>query len=93
VAAATVLHQVTGDPVYLEQQRSWWDWIRAHLVDERGAWHPELDRDGRPSATVWTDQPEVYHAVQATLFPRIPLRPSVARAVADAAAGAATHVG
>jgi mannose/cellobiose epimerase-like protein (N-acyl-D-glucosamine 2-epimerase family) len=82
VAAATVLHQVTGDARYLEQQRTWWEWIRAHLVDAAGAWHPELGRDNRPSATVWTDQPEVYHAVQATLFPRIPLRPSVAQAVA-----------
>lgn len=87
VAAATVLHQVTRDVRYLEQQRAWWQWIREHLVDERGAWHPELGRDNRPSATVWTDQPEVYHAVQATLLPRIPVRASVARAVADSAAG------
>lgn len=85
VAAATVLHQATRDIRFAEQQRSWWDWIRAHLVDERGAWHPELGRDNRPSATVWTDQPEVYHAVQATLFPRVPVRPSIARAVAAAA--------
>lgn len=82
VAAATVLHQVTRDVRYLEQQSAWWDWIRAHLVDSRGAWHPELGRDNRPSATVWTDQPEVYHAVQATLFLRVPLRPSIAKAVA-----------
>jgi mannose/cellobiose epimerase-like protein (N-acyl-D-glucosamine 2-epimerase family) len=84
VAAATVLHRVTRDSRYAEQQHAWWAWIRAHLVDERGAWHPELGRDNQPSATVWTDQPEVYHAVQATLFPRIPVRPSVAKAVADA---------
>jgi mannose/cellobiose epimerase-like protein (N-acyl-D-glucosamine 2-epimerase family) len=91
VAAATVLYQVTRDVRYAEQHGSWWDWIRAHLVDERGAWHPELDRDGRPSATVWTDQPEVYHAVQATLFPRVPLRPSVARAVAESGCTLVSH--
>jgi mannose/cellobiose epimerase-like protein (N-acyl-D-glucosamine 2-epimerase family) len=83
VAAATVLYQATRESRYLERQRSWWDWIRSHLVDLDGAWHPELGRDGLPSATVWTDQPEVYHAVQATLFPRVPLRPSIAAAVAS----------
>jgi mannose/cellobiose epimerase-like protein (N-acyl-D-glucosamine 2-epimerase family) len=82
VAAATVLHQVTRDARYLELQRTWWEWIRRYLVDADGAWHPELGRDNEASATVWTDQAEVYHAVQATLFPRTPLRPSVAQAVA-----------
>jgi mannose/cellobiose epimerase-like protein (N-acyl-D-glucosamine 2-epimerase family) len=86
VAAATVLHQVTGSDPYRSSAARWWEWIGAHLVDPDGAWRPELGRDLRPSGTVWSDQPEVYHAVQAALFAReLPLRGSIAASVADRA--------
>jgi sulfoquinovose isomerase len=83
VAAARVLREVTGDTRYARQELEWWSYIRGHVVDPAGAWHPELGPDLAPSATVWADQPEVYHAVQATLLPRLPVRGSIAAAVAD----------
>ena len=37
---------------------------------------------------VWPGKPDLYHAVQATLLPRLPLAPSLARAVASWSAAA-----
>ena len=52
-----------------------------HTVD-RGSWHHELDPGNRPQASVWRGKPDLYHAVQATLLPRLPLSPSLASALA-----------
>ena len=54
------------------------------LDRELGSWHHELDRQNQPAETVWVGKPDSYHAVQATLLPRIPLRASVAAGVRDA---------
>ena len=85
IGAAAVLGAETGDGSYGRQAQQWWDYAGRYLVDtELGSWHHELDRHNRPAATVWPGKPDAYHAVQATLMPRIPLRPSVAVAVRDA---------
>jgi sulfoquinovose isomerase len=61
----------------------WWAYAREHLVDEtRGSWHHELDPQNRPASTVWSGKPDVYHAFQACLLPRLPLHPSPAAALA-----------
>ena len=53
-----------------------------HLIDrERGGWRHELDPENRPAARTWQGRPDVYHALQATLIPGLPLRPSVAGAL------------
>ena len=86
VSAASALHQHTGDPRYLEQSDTWWDYARRYLVDnELGSWHHELDPENRPAATVWPGKPDLYHAVQATLIPRFPLAPGLAVAARDGA--------
>ena len=55
---------------------------RDHVIDlEAGSWHHELDPANRPAASVWPGKPDLYHAVQATLLPRLPLAPSLASAV------------
>lgn len=83
VAAAAVLYQVTGEARYRELYDSWWQYAREHLVDtERGSWWHELDPDQRPAHTVWHGKPDVYHALQATLVPRLPLAPTLAAALA-----------
>jgi mannose/cellobiose epimerase-like protein (N-acyl-D-glucosamine 2-epimerase family) len=58
--------------------RRWWQYADTFLIDhERGSWHHELDTHNRPSATVWDGKPDVYHALQATLLPDLPLSPSI----------------
>ena len=65
-----------GSPQDAQAYRQWFDrWVehaRAYFVDEaRGSWHHELDPQGRPSSQVWEGKPDVYHAYQAMLLPRL----------------------
>ena len=86
VAAGASLHQHTGDFRYAELCRTWWEYIETYLMDRRyGSWHHQLDQDNRPIGTVWPGKPDLYHAVQATLIPRLPLAPSLASALAAGA--------
>jgi mannose/cellobiose epimerase-like protein (N-acyl-D-glucosamine 2-epimerase family) len=86
VAAAAALHRRTGRHEYAEHYATWWDYIADHVLDtERGSWHHELDTANRPAGSVWPGKPDLYHAVQATLLPRLPLRPTLAVAVRDGA--------
>ena len=81
-AAAAALHRHTGDSRYADQTAIWWDYARRYLVDKvHGSWHHELDPENRPAATVWPGKPDLYHAVQATLIPRLPLAPGLARSL------------
>ena len=83
IAAAAALHRRTGEEEHARRYAEWWAYARDHLIDrERGSWHHELDAANRPQASVWPGKPDLYHAVQATLLPRLPLAPSLARAVA-----------
>lgn len=83
IAAASVLRVRTGEPEYAEAFTSWWRYAEDHLVDGvHGSWHHQLDEQNRPASTVWPGKPDLYHAVQATLIPRMPLAPSLATALA-----------
>lgn len=84
VGAASALHAVTRKEEYERSYRAFWDFAAVHLLDrERGSWHHELDENLRPSARTWNGKPDVYHALQATLLPRLPVAPSLAGALRD----------
>ena len=81
-AAAAALHQVTGDASYARWYETWWDHIAEVFIDpDRGSWRHELDPTNQPSSRVWEGKPDTYHALQATLIPRLPLAPSLAAAL------------
>ena len=83
-ATATSLHRATGDASYERWYATWWDHVAEHFLDHRlGSWRHELDPANRPSGVVWNGKPDTYHAFQATLFPRLPLAPSLAAALHD----------
>ncbi|WP_210650035.1 AGE family epimerase/isomerase [Nocardioides sp. SYSU D00065] len=87
IAAAAALHRRTGEPAYAQRYAEWWDYVVAHVRDvERGSWHHELDPANRPQASVWSGKPDLYHSVQATLLPRLPLAPSLAAGLVRAVA-------
>ncbi|MFF7249283.1 AGE family epimerase/isomerase [Embleya sp. NPDC008237] len=91
VMAASALYGATGDPDYEHWYRTWWTYADVFLLDRaRGSWHHELDPDNRPSATVWSGKPDAYHAVQATLLPRLPAAPSPAEALRRGRSGQAS---
>jgi mannose/cellobiose epimerase-like protein (N-acyl-D-glucosamine 2-epimerase family) len=85
VGAAAALASATGDVArYQAPYREWWAFAEEHFIDrERGSWRHQLDRLNRPSATVWSGKPDIYHAAQATLIPRLPLAPGIVRATAE----------
>jgi sulfoquinovose isomerase len=82
LGAAAALHQTTGEAAYAEDHQHWWRFAEAHFIDrERGSWRSELGPDLRPATGTWQGKPDVYHALQATLVPRLPLAPMFAAAL------------
>jgi sulfoquinovose isomerase len=83
IAAAAALRTRTGDDRYAEFAATWWAYAERYLFDRRyGSWHHQLDASNHLTDTVWPGKPDLYHAVQATLIPRLPLAPSMATALA-----------
>lgn len=84
VGAAAALAAATGEPGYGLLYRQWWDHVAEVFLDPAGgSWWHELDAANRPAETVWPGKPDVYHALQATLLPRLPAAPGLARALAE----------
>ena len=82
-ATAAALHEVTRDPAYAAWYETFWEHVATHFRDdERGSWRHELSPTLAPSGLTWAGKPDVYHAVQATLLPRLPLSPTLATALA-----------
>ncbi|MDR2382163.1 MAG: AGE family epimerase/isomerase [Bifidobacteriaceae bacterium] len=82
VAAAVTAYRVTGDPLYHHLYSRWWGLIRQAFVDPvGGSWHHELAPGGEVGNQLWQGKPDLYHAVQATLIPRLPLAPTLASAL------------
>ena len=87
-ATAAALWSVTGESAYAEWYETWWDYIAQSFIDPRlGSWWHELDADNLPSGVTWNGKPDTYHAVQATLIPRLPLAPTLATALRDGLLG------
>jgi len=83
IAAAAALHTATGEDDYDRWYRLWWDYAAQYHLDlEGGSWWHELGTDNQVSRTVWAGKADLYHAVQATLIPRVPLAPALAPALA-----------
>lgn len=84
IAAAAALYRRLGDERYGAWYLTWWDYAERSFIDRsRGSWHHELDPRNRPTSTMVAGKPDLYHAVQATLLPRLPLFPSLARGLRD----------
>jgi sulfoquinovose isomerase len=87
IAAAAVLENLTGLDVYASSYADWWDYAATHLIDlDNGSWHHQLDSTNRPSSTVWSGKPDLYHAYQAVLISQLPPSTSVAAGVLSAMA-------
>ncbi|MBP5124565.1 AGE family epimerase/isomerase [Pseudomonas protegens] len=83
-AAASALLRRTGKEQYETWYRCFWEFCEVHFIDrQQGSWHHELGSDNRPAAEIWGGKPDLYHAWQAVLIPRLPLAPSMASALAQ----------
>jgi mannose/cellobiose epimerase-like protein (N-acyl-D-glucosamine 2-epimerase family) len=84
IGAAAALARATGEQGYLDWYATFWDYARRTLVEPAGfGWLHEVDPEGRPASGTWTGRPDWYHAVQATLIPRLPLAPTLAAALRE----------
>jgi mannose/cellobiose epimerase-like protein (N-acyl-D-glucosamine 2-epimerase family) len=84
IGAAAALHAVTGAETYDRWYQTFWDFADAWFRDrEHGSWRHEIDEQLRPSERTWAGKPDVYHALQATLLPRLPVTSSLAGALRD----------
>jgi sulfoquinovose isomerase len=84
IGAAAVLHEATGEENYEAWYRRAWDFADAHLRDRvHGSWRHELDAGLNPVEGTWSGKPDIYHALQATLIPRLPLSGGIAAALRD----------
>ncbi len=53
--------------------RALWGFADTHLIDHKhGGWFPELGEDGTPVSRQFLGKPDIYHAIQADLFPLVP---------------------
>jgi mannose/cellobiose epimerase-like protein (N-acyl-D-glucosamine 2-epimerase family) len=92
IAAAAALLRRTGDDRYANLAATWWAYAERYLFDRTyGSWHHQLDASNHVIETVWPGKPDLYHAVQATLIPRLPLAPSIATALAVDQSSASTR--
>ena len=84
IGATVALWLRHADESLLADYDTWWSYARAHHVDaDGGSWWHELTPDNTVGRTVWSGKPDVYHAVQATLFPLLPIVPSLATSLAE----------
>jgi sulfoquinovose isomerase len=83
IGAAAALFKATREQRFDDWYSTWWDYVDAFVVDRAGgSWWHELDANNQVSRTVWPDKADLYHAVQATLIPRLPLAPVLVPALA-----------
>ncbi|MCG3268277.1 AGE family epimerase/isomerase [Yoonia sp. I 8.24] len=53
--------------------RKLWQFADSHFIDHtRGGWYPEIDVTGAPTDAQFKGKPDIYHAVQASLFALAP---------------------
>lgn len=65
--------------------RRMWLFADRHFIDhDKGGWFPEIDADGRPAATQFAGKPDLYHSLQAALFPLVPGLSRMAEGLAGA---------
>ena len=73
IGAVAALQKV--DPTAKDEAlyRALWVLCDSRFIDhERGGWFPEIDEAGRPRAKQFQGKPDIYHSIQAGLFPPVP---------------------
>ena len=84
INTAAVLHRVTEKPIYSDYYSWFMQYLDEAVMDhENGSWYHQLDQNNQVIATVWPGKADLYHALQSTLIPYLPVGVSIARAVHD----------
>jgi sulfoquinovose isomerase len=90
IGAAVYLYRATGEVAYADWYRRFWDHTGQYLIDHRrGGWWHELTAANEAAEGTWVGKPDLYHALQATLFARTPITAGLAAALAGGLVGGA----
>jgi len=82
IGVLATLIKLERNPVDETWYRRLWTFAASRFVDaERGGWFPEIDETGAPCATQFVGKPDIYHSIQAVLFPMAPGLSHLARGV------------
>lgn len=82
INTSAVLYRVTGKEKYAEEYAEFMEYLDTTVHDRvNGSWFHQMDRNNRVIGTVWPGKSDIYHALQATLIPYMPVEVSVAPAV------------
>ncbi|MCU0831543.1 MAG: AGE family epimerase/isomerase [Rhizobiaceae bacterium] len=85
IGALAALMKVENNPDDALWYQRLWDFSDAHLIDHaHGGWFPELDADNHPAVGQFKGKPDIYHALQADLFPLVPALSHIGKALAAA---------
>ncbi|MBS1301783.1 AGE family epimerase/isomerase [Loktanella sp. SALINAS62] len=70
IGALATLIKLDPQPRDEDWYRRIWTFAAAHFIDtDRGGWIPEIDDAGLPIERQFAGKPDIYHALQADLFP------------------------
>jgi sulfoquinovose isomerase len=71
IGAVAALLKLQPDDAQMEGwYRRLWTFAEGRLIDHaQGGWFPELGPDDRPTARQFAGKPDIYHALQADLYP------------------------
>ncbi|MFY0635371.1 MAG: AGE family epimerase/isomerase [Vannielia sp.] len=70
LASLIKLERQEADEVWY---RRLWTFASDHHIDHKnGGWYPGLDAKGKPTESQFKGKPDIYHALQATLYPLAP---------------------
>lgn len=84
IAAAATIAAHADDPFYETWYREIWNFAQVHFIDKaNGGWIPQLDAALRPTSTLFTGKPDIYHSLQACLIPLFPAEGSLLKVIAD----------
>lgn len=71
IGAAAALTKAGVDKT--DDYRAFWQMAEQLFIDkDRGGWFPEVDAKGQPAATQFSGKPDIYHSLQASLYPLLP---------------------
>lgn len=81
IGACVALARVTGEAQYEVWYRRFWEDVAVHHLDlVDGGWVHEVDAEGAVKRDTWPGKPDLYHALQATLYARLPFGPGLVAA-------------
>ncbi|WP_374301145.1 AGE family epimerase/isomerase [Paracoccus sp. (in: a-proteobacteria)] len=84
IGALAALIKLDPQPGDEERYRRMWRFADARLIDHvHGGWFPEPVADDRSASGQFQGKPDIYHALQADLFPLVSALSHLGRALAD----------